>query len=88
MKNMFLKLSGILQKIFGISAVILLFVGGLCYFGYIAALIMGGATAEMMSTFIYSDIFKVLIYAASIPTIIGLLSIYFKKEKFLTFSDK
>jgi len=87
MKNIILKACTVIEKIYAVMAVILLFAGGLCFFGYAAAIIIGGSTAEMISVFIYTKIMKVLIYGASAATIIGLLYIYLKKQKFLTFSD-
>ena len=48
------KIVRILQTIFGYGVMICLFVGGLTFFGYLAALIIGGETAGMICTLIYN----------------------------------
>ena len=46
MKELCMKISAILKTIFGYGIMISLFAGGLTFFGYIAALIIGGDTAS------------------------------------------
>ena len=62
MKNFCRKLSGILKTIFGYGIMICLFAGGMTFFGYLAALIIGGPTATAICTFIYGTIIPYIIY--------------------------
>ena len=80
------KISGILRKIFALSAVLLLLIGGATFFGFLAALVSGGDTGEAICVFIYKWVFGALIYSSSITTLIGLLCIYFNKDRYMTFS--
>ena len=52
MKEFCKKLSDILKTIFGYGVMIDLFAGGLTFFGYIAALIIGGEVATAICTVI------------------------------------
>ena len=64
-----------------------LFAGGLTFFGYLAALIIGGDTAVAICFFIYEKIFPVIIYLSTSMVILGLLAMYLNGETALT-SDK
>lgn len=64
-----------------------LFAGGLTFFGYLAALIIGGDTATAICTFIYEKIIPVIIYLSTSMVILGLLAMYLNGETALT-SDK
>lgn len=88
MKKAFKKIAGILKTIFGYGIMITLFAGGLTFFGYVAALIIGGDTALQICTFIYKKIFPVIIYCSTITVFLGLLSMYFNGEKALTSEKK
>ena len=88
MKNFIKKLSEIFKIIFGYGIMITLFMGGLTFFGYVAALIIGGDTAEIICKFIYKDLFPIIIYAASILVLFGLLTMYLSGQTALTASVK
>ena len=63
---------------------IVLFAGGLTFFGYVAALIIGGPTAESICTWIYKSFVPVIIYASTVLILFGLLCMYMSGEKALT----
>lgn len=88
MKEKLQKIAGICKIIFGYGIMIALFIGGLTFFGYIVALIVGGDTAAIICDFIYNKILKYLIYAANILVVFGLLTMYLSGEKALTPSKK
>jgi len=78
------KLSGILKTIFGYGIMISLFVGGLTFFGYVAALIIGGDTAALICDFIYNKILSVVIYLSVSMVLLGLVAMYLSGEVALT----
>ncbi len=84
MKEFCKKLSNILKMIFGYGVMIALFVGGLTFFGYVAALIIGGNVATAICTFIYKNIVPAIIYLAVIMVLLGLVAMYLAGEKALT----
>ena len=87
MKEICKKISAVLKKIFGYGIMICLFVGGLTFFGYLAALIIGGETATAICTFIYKTIVPYMIKASTVMVLLGLLAMYLNGEMALT-SDK
>ena len=64
-----------------------LFLGGLSFFGYLAALIIGGDVAVAICAFIYKTAYPVLVYASSVMILLGLVVMYMRGEKALA-SDK
>ena len=84
MKNTLKKISDVCKLIFGYGIMIVLFVGGLTFFGYLAALIIGGGAAEAICTFIYKQIVPIMIYVTTILILFGLLTMYLAGEKALT----
>ncbi len=88
MKETLKKIASVLKIIFGYGIMITLFVGGLTFFGYLAALIIGGETATMICTFIYKQIVPVMIYVTTSCIILGLIAMYLAGEKALTPSTK
>lgn len=84
MKEFCKKLSNIIKTIFGYGIMICLFAGGLTFFGYLAALIIGGDTATMICTVIYKSILPVIIYASVIMVLLGLAAMYLNGEVALT----
>ena len=56
MKDIFRKISEICTLIFGYGIMIVLFAGGFTFFGYLAALLIGGPAAEAICIFIYKTI--------------------------------
>lgn len=88
MKQFFKKVSNVCKLIFGYGIMITLFAGGLTFFGYVAAMIIGGETATAICTFIYKQIFPIIIYAANILVLFGLLAMYLGGEMALTTDKK
>lgn len=88
MKATLKKISEVCKMIFGYGIMIVLFAGGLTFFGYLAALIIGGPAAEAICVFIYKQIFPVIIYAANILVLFGLLAMYLGGEMALTTDKK
>ncbi|NLD83308.1 MAG: hypothetical protein GX637_04010 [Clostridiales bacterium] len=84
MKEALKKISDVCKIIFGYGIMIVLFAGGLTFFGYLAALIIGGETATSICTWIYKSFIPVIIYASTILILFGLLSMYLAGEKALT----
>ena len=84
MKEMLKKISDVFKLIFGYGIMIVLFAGGLTFFGYVIALIIGGETATAICTWIYKSFVPVMIYATTILILFGLLTMYLAGEKALT----
>lgn len=84
MKEKMKKLSEILKVIFGYGIMICLFVGGLTFFGYVAALFIGGETATAICTFIYKTIVPIMVYATNSLVLLGLVAMYCAGEMALT----
>ena len=84
MKEALKKISGVFKVIFGYGIMIVLFAGGLTFFGYVIALIIGGETATAICTWIYKSFVPVMIYATTILILFGLLTMYLAGEKALT----
>ena len=83
MKNTLKKISDVCKIIFGYGIMIVLFAGGLTFFGYIAALIIGGDTATAICTWIYKSFVPVMIYASTVLILFGLVTMYLAGEKAL-----
>ena len=83
MKENLQKISDVCKLIFGYGIEIVLFAGGLTFFGYVAALIIGGETAAVLCEFIYKTFIPVTIKASTILILFGLLSMYLAGEKAL-----
>lgn len=88
MKEILKKLSVKLKVIFGYGIMLTLFVGGLTFFGYLAALIIGGDTAVLICEVIYKKIVPVMIYVSTIMVLFGLLTMYLAGETALTPSKR
>ncbi|MBR1585440.1 MAG: hypothetical protein IJ662_07875 [Clostridia bacterium] len=84
MKATLKKISDVCKTIFGYGIMLVLFAGGLTFFGYLAALIIGGETATAMCTFIYKQFIPIVIYASTILILFGLVTMYLAGEKALT----
>mgnify|MGYP006873174151 FL=1 len=84
MKEKLKKVSDVFKLIFGYGIMIVLFAGGLTFFGYVIALIIGGETATNICTWIYKSFIPVIIYASTILILFGLLTMYLAGEKALT----
>ena len=84
MKEKLKKVSEVFKLIFGYGIMIVLFAGGLTFFGYVAALIIGGETATAMCTWIYKTFIPIIIKASTILILFGLVTMYLAGEKALT----
>lgn len=84
MKELMKKISEVLKIIFGYGIMICLFAGGLTFFGYVAALIIGGETATAICVFIYKTIVPVIVYASTVLVLLGLVAMYCAGEMALT----
>ena len=87
MKKVCKKIGSVLKTVFGYGIMICLFAGGLTFFGYLAALIVGGEAAVLICTFIYKTIIPVIIKTSTILVLLGLVVMYLNGELALT-SDK
>lgn len=88
MKKILTVLTKILDKIYSIGILVCLFGGGLTFFGFLAAFIIGGETATEICVYIQNQIFKWLIYGGNVIICLGLVNMYLKKQKSLTVSDE
>lgn len=78
-----------LNKVFGWGIYVCLFAGGLAFFGFLAAIIMGGEGGEALAVMIQKQYFPMVIRVASATIGLGLLSMYLGKEQALSLvSDK
>ena len=82
------KLSQILKVVFGYGIMLSLFLGGATFFGYVAALIIGGNTASLICNFIYKEFLPVVVYYTSILVLLGLVAMYLGGEMALTAEKK
>lgn len=88
MKETLKKIAGVCKLIFGYGIMITLAVGGLLFFGYLAALIIGGDTAVAICTFLSKKVTPVIVYATTVLVLFGLVSMYLAGEKALTSGKK
>lgn len=88
MKEFLQKLVNICKIIFGYGILICLFGGGLTFFGYLAALIIGGDTAALICTFIYKSVFPLIIKISTVIVLFGLVTMYLSGEKALVANKK
>ena len=84
MKETCKKIAGVCKIIFGYGIMIVLFAGGLTFFGYLVALCIGGDTATQICTWIYKSFIPVIIKASTILILFGLATMYLAGEKALT----
>ena len=88
MKELCMKISKVMKTIFGYGIMLCLFAGGLTFFGYVAALIIGGETATEICVFIYEKIIPIIIYTSTSMVMLGLIAMYFGGEMALTAHKK
>ena len=88
MKETCKKISSVLKTIFGYGIMICLFAGGLTFFGYVAALIIGGETAAAICVFIYKTIIPYIIKVSTSMVLLGLVAMYLNGEMALTSNKK
>ena len=65
-----------------------LFVGGLTFFGYLIALVIGGDAATEICTFLYKTIFPIVIKTSTIMVLLGIVIMYLNGEVALTSNKK
>lgn len=87
-KEILKKFAEKLKIVFGYGIMLTLFVGGLTFFGYLAALIIGGDTAVLICNVIYKHIIPIMIKISTIMVLFGLLTMYLAGEKALTPSKR
>ena len=82
------KITEICKLIFGYGIMLVLFAGGMTFFGYVAALLIGGDAAAVICHVIYKQIIPVIVKASTILVLFGLVCMYMSGEKSLTPSEK
>ncbi len=88
MKAVCRKIADVLKVIFGYGIAICLFAGGLTFFGYLAALCIGGETAEQICIVIYKTIIPYIIRCSTVLVLLGLVVMYLSGQKALTADKK
>ena len=88
MKAFCKKISDVLKTIFGYGIMVCLFAGGLTFFAYLAAIIIGGETAVTICNFTYQEVRPIIVKASTIVILLGLVCMYLSGEKALTPSEK
>ena len=88
MKKACKKIAGIFRVIFGYGIMICLFTGGATFFGYLAALLLGGETAVAICAFIYKTVMPLVIRLSTGMVLLGLLTMYLNGEVALTTDKK
>lgn len=78
------KIADFLSVIFGYGIAASMFAGGLTFFGFLAAIIIGGDTAAIICDVIKNDIFPVIIYVSVSMVLLGLVIMYLRGETALT----
>lgn len=82
------KIADVIQIVFGYGILICLFGGGLSFFGYLAALIIGGTVATTICTFIYKVFYPYLVQLSTVMIILGLVKMYLCGEVALSSTKK
>ena len=88
LKQIIDKIAWFLRWVFGYGILITLFAGGLTFFGYVAALCIGGDTAALICDFIYKDFIPIIIKVTTSLILLGLLVMYLSGEQALVASKK
>jgi hypothetical protein len=88
MKKIIEKITNVLRNIFGYGIMLSLFAGGLTFFGYVAALIIGGDIAAVICEVIYKNIIPIIIKISTIMVLLGLVVMYLRGEVALTSEKK
>lgn len=88
MKQFIKKAAAFLRTVFGYGIMICLFAGGLTFFGYLAALVIGGDAATAICEFIYKTIIPIIVKASTVLVLLGLLTMYLSGETALTAKKK
>ncbi len=81
------KVAEVLNKIFGWGIFICLFAGGISFFGFLLALIIGGGdggTGQAIAVFLQKQYFPIIIRTSSVMVILGLISMYLSGQEALS----
>lgn len=73
-----------LAFVYSYGILLCLLAGGLTFFGYLAAIIIGGEIAEQICVFIFKRVFPIIITASTILVVVGLLKMYLAGETALS----
>ena len=91
MKNVCKKIANVLKYVFGWGVMLSLFAGGLTFFGYLAAIIIGGGEngigAEICRV-ISKEITPIITYVSTSCVLLGLVTMYLSGEQALTVGKK
>ena len=87
-KEILKKISDVLRVIFGWGIFASLFAGGLTFFGYVAAVCIGGDIGAAISIFLTKTVFPVIIYVSTVMVLLGLVIMYLNGEVALTSAKK
>ena len=88
MKKICHKIADVLRTVFGYGILTGLFAGGLTFFGFVAALIIGGDTATLICRILYKEIVPIIVYGTTVLVLLGLLIMYLSGETALTVHKK
>ena len=88
MKAVLKKIAKVIELIFGYGILISLFVGGMSFFGYVAALIIGGDIAMQICAFMKNMLYPCLILIANSTVLLGLVKMYLCGEVALSSQKK
>lgn len=88
MKEIMGKIANICKLIFGYCIMIILLLGGITFFGYLIAFIIGGEIAQNICEYIYRGIIPIMIYLSTCTVLFGLFTMYLAGEKALTTEKK
>jgi hypothetical protein len=88
MKETLKKISNVCKLIFGYGIMIVLAIGAFLFFGYVAALIVGGDTAAAICDFLSKKVTPVMVYASTVLVLFGIVAMYLAGEKALTPSKR
>jgi len=78
------KIANVCKLIFGYGIMLCLMAGGLTFFGFVAALCIGGDTAAEICRVLKADVIPVIVYSSTVLVLFGLVSMYLAGEKALT----
>lgn len=78
------KFIDMLNKIFGFGIYVVLFAGGLAFFGFLIAIMIGGANGESLAKAINIKYFPLIIQISSATIGVGLISMYLGNEQALS----
>ncbi len=82
------KISEICKLIFGYSVMVAMIGGGLTFFAYVIALVIGGDAAALICEVTYKRFMPVLIKIITYMILFGLVCMYLDGEKALSLSQK